>query len=240
MWVEWKVVTICVEHVENFISLETIITCHQCNLLSHEEPWPKSLWVHWYHQHWTTLVLASHPPHCKTAFLGGIQSLSEPDQSHKNSGPDGNSIVMPLFYLSMVVLYPRLSKFSHPDNVFLDMTNTLKSLIPTSTANLCVNQCLSTSNNDFTSSTCWSRMIHYPANQHHNLSSIISECGMVMHCYHILSAGCTNILSHQHVPPMFRSNLFKLFQHVLGHSVMTYWLFWLIDTVSTTLQAWHR
>lgn len=128
---------------------------------------------------------------------------------------------MPLFYFSMVVLYPRLSKFSHPDNVFLDMTNTLKSLIPTSTANLCVNQCLSTSNNDFISSTCWSGMIHYLANQHHNLSSIISECGMVMHCYHILSAGSTNILSHKHVPPLFRSNLFKFFQHVLCHSVMT-------------------
>ena len=133
---------------------------------------------------------------------------------------------MPLFYFTMVVLYPRLSKFSHPDNVFLDVMNTLKSLIPTSTANLCVNQCLSTSSNDFTSSTCLSRMIDYPANQHHNLPSIMSECGMVMHCCHILSAGCTNILAHnKHVPPVFGPNLFKLFQHVLGHSVMTCCLF---------------
>ena len=43
-----------------------------------------------------------------------------------------------------------------------------------------------------------------------------------MHCCHILSAGCTNILSHDdHVPPVFGSNLFKIFQHVLGQSVTT-------------------
>lgn len=192
----------------------------------------------WY---WTTLVFASHPPQCKTAFLGGIHSLSEPDQGQKNSCPDCNSILMSLFYFSIVVLYPRLSKFSHLDNVFLDVMNTLKSLIPTSTSNLCVNQCLSTSSNEFTSSTCLTRMIDHPANQHHNLSSVMWVCGTVMHCCHILSAGCTNILSYnKHVPPVFRSNLFKLFQYVLGHSVLTCCLFWLIDMVSTALQAWYR
>jgi hypothetical protein len=121
---------------KSFISLEAIITCHQRNLLPHEEPWPKRMSslimsADWYlfRWHWTTLVFASHPPHCKTAFLRGIHSLSEADQSHKNSRPDCNSNLMPLFYFSMVVLYPRLCKFSHPDNVFLSMTNTLKSSI---------------------------------------------------------------------------------------------------------------
>lgn len=58
-------------------------------------------------------------------------------------------------------------------------------------------------------------MIDYPANQHHSVSSIMSECGMVMHCCHILSVGCTNILSHNHGPPVFRSNLFKPFSTCL-------------------------